>query len=59
MTLYSSDPATKKVKYAASIIYVLVMAFIVAGSYLHQQNQTVESNEPVESVDVIPDASVY
>lgn len=33
------DPGTKKAKRIASIIYVCVMAFIVGGSYLHQQRQ--------------------
>ncbi len=56
MTLYPSDPATRKVKYIASVIYVLLMAFIVIGSYMHQQ---APNSEPMEQIDVIPDASAY
>lgn len=38
MTNNSSDQAAaKKVKYIASIIYLLVFAFIVGGSYINQQ----------------------
>ncbi len=33
------DASAKKVKRIASIIYICVMAFIVGGSYLHQQRQ--------------------
>ena len=34
---HSSDPAAKKVKYIASIIYLLIFTFIVGGSYINQQ----------------------
>jgi hypothetical protein len=48
MTHHSSDPAAKKVKYIASIIYLLVFSFIVGGSYINQQvsadDQTVNSS---------------
>jgi len=37
MTNNSSDPAAKKVKYIASIIYLLIFTFIVGGSYINQQ----------------------
>lgn len=40
MNEYNPDPTTKKVKYIASIIYLLVMAFIVGGSYINQQQAT-------------------
>ena len=33
------DAGTKKVKRIVSIIYICIMAFIVGGSYLHQQEQ--------------------
>lgn len=38
------DAGTKKAKRIASIIYVCVMAFIVGGSYLHQQQQAAENS---------------
>ncbi len=34
---HSSGPAAKKVKYVASIIYLLIFTFIVGGSYINQQ----------------------
>mgnify|MGYP000273453307 CR=1 FL=1 len=40
MTNTSSDPAAKKVKYIASIIYLLVFAFIVGGTYINQQTSS-------------------
>ena len=39
MNEYTPDPAAKKIKYIASIIYLLVLAFIVGGSYLNQQQE--------------------
>ncbi len=48
MTEYTTDPA-KKVKYIASILYLLFFAFIVGGSYLHQQ----QGVEEIESIDLI------
>jgi len=33
----ATDPAARKVKYIASIIYLLVFSFIVGGSYINQQ----------------------
>jgi len=40
MNEYNPDPAAKKVKYIASIIYLLVFAFLVGGSYINQQQET-------------------
>ena len=40
MNEYNPDPTAKKVKYAASIIYLLVLAIIVGGSYINQQQAT-------------------
>lgn len=37
MTNNSPEQAAKKVKYIASIIYLLVFTFIVGGSYINQQ----------------------
>ncbi|MEE9339432.1 MAG: hypothetical protein V3U87_15265 [Methylococcaceae bacterium] len=46
MNEYNPDPAAKKVKYIASIIYLLVFAFLVGGSYLNQQQETpIQSND--------------
>lgn len=48
MNQYNPDPAAKKVKYIASIIYLLVLAFIVGGSYINQQlNPAEELNDEV------------
>ncbi|MFW5444178.1 MAG: hypothetical protein ACKE51_07720 [Methylococcaceae bacterium] len=46
----TTDPAAKKVKYIASIIYLLVLAFIVGGSYLNQQqgiSADIDTNETI------------
>jgi hypothetical protein len=48
MNVYNPNPA-KKAKYIASILYLLVLAFIVGGSYLHQQQPMGDS----ENSDVI------
>lgn len=37
MTHHSSDTKAKKVKYIASIVYLLIFTFIVGGSYINQQ----------------------
>ncbi|MFK5949822.1 MAG: hypothetical protein QM500_13755 [Methylococcales bacterium] len=37
MTDNTSDTAAKKVKYIASIIYLLIFTFIVGGTYINQQ----------------------
>ncbi len=42
MNQYNPDPTAKKVKYIASIIYLLVLAFLVGGSYINQQQQPSE-----------------
>ncbi len=36
------DAGVKKAKRIASIIYIMVMTFIVAGSWLHQQQTATE-----------------
>ena len=46
----SQDASAKKVKYIASIIYLLVFSFIVGGTYINQQinasaDQNNESNQ--------------
>ncbi len=38
------DSNTKNAKYIASIIYVLILTFIVGGSYINQQNTLVDKN---------------
>ncbi|WP_305909628.1 hypothetical protein Q9L42_004450 [Methylomarinum sp. Ch1-1] len=37
------DPGVKKVKRIASMIFICLMAFIVGGSYLHQQGQAAQN----------------
>ena len=40
MNEHSSKSTAKKVKYITSIIYLVVLAFIVGGSYINQQQET-------------------
>jgi hypothetical protein len=56
MTNNSSDSvaAAKKVKYTASIIYLLVFAFIVGGSYINQQPTTAEDIDEIELIKDFP-----
>lgn len=54
MTKTNPDQAAKKVKYIASIIYLLVFAFIVGGSYINQQQETKVQATDNEVV-IIPD----
>ncbi|MEO1881610.1 MAG: hypothetical protein ABGX37_07865 [Methylococcales bacterium] len=51
MRKYNPDPAVKKVRYITSIIYLLVLGFIVGGSYLHQQDADTASQ--TEDADII------
>jgi len=51
MTNNSPEKAAKKVKYIASMIYLLVFAFIVGGSYINQQ--VTPAAEPEDDVVVI------
>lgn len=54
MSNQPGDDGSKKVKNIAAIIYLLVLSFLVGGSYLHQQAQAnsteiavkVEQNQP-------------
>ena len=39
MNEHNSKNTAKKVKYITSIIYLVVLAFIVGGSYIHQQQE--------------------
>jgi len=54
MNEYNPDPAAKKVKYIASIIYLLVLAFIVGGTYINQQQKT-SDNTSIEDGVIWPD----
>ena len=40
----NSKHAAKKVKYIASIIYLIVLAFVVGGSYINQQQDILPDN---------------
>ena len=42
--------AEKKVKYIASIIYLVIFSFIVGGTYI---NQTINENQEVSQLDVL------
>lgn len=44
------DDDSKKVKRILAVVYLLVMAFVVGGSYLHQQ----QSDGRVESDSALP-----
>jgi len=46
MRQYNPDPAAKKARYITSIIYILVLTFIVGGSYINQQ--TADQVKPAE-----------
>ncbi|KAF3978518.1 MAG: hypothetical protein HFP77_01535 [Methylococcales symbiont of Iophon sp. n. MRB-2018] len=43
MREYNPDSVAKKVRYTASAIYLLVLAFIVGGSYINQQDSSIEN----------------
>ena len=54
MNEYNPDPAVKKAKYIASIIYLLVFSFIVGGTYINNQKKEsakllYENETPVKS----------
>ncbi len=53
MTNNSSDPVTKKVKYIASIIYMLIFTFIVGGSYINQQLS--DNAEAIDDIELVKD----
>ena len=56
MNKYNPDPTAKKVKYIASVIYLLVLAFIVGGSYIYQHQKATESKNVEEGV-IWPEAN--
>ncbi len=58
MNEYNPDPAAKKVKYIASIIYLLVFAFLVGGSYINQQQQASVQTNDEELVVIWPETKV-
>lgn len=45
MNEINTAPTPKKVRYIASIIYLLIFAFIVGGSYINQQTSTEQNND--------------
>ena len=47
MSNSQADDGSKKVKNIAAIIYLLVLTFLVGGSYINQHRQPAESGEPV------------
>jgi hypothetical protein len=53
MKEYNPDPAVKKAKYIASIIYLLVLAFLVGGSYINQQQET-----PVNDINFVAEKDI-
>ncbi|MCF6202221.1 MAG: hypothetical protein L3J59_00920 [Methylococcaceae bacterium] len=57
MNEYNPDPAAKKVKYIASIIYLLVFAFLVGGSYINQQQETSTQTNNEDPVVIWPEVN--
>lgn len=45
MNAHNPNSLTKKVKYIISIVYLLVLAIIVAGSYINQPNNQRNQNK--------------
>jgi hypothetical protein len=43
------DQGSKKIKRIASVIYVCIIAFIMAGTYLHQQRDIDQGEEQIEA----------
>lgn len=43
------DQGSKKIKRIASVIYICIMAFIMAGTYLHQQQDMGQDEEQIEA----------
>ena len=53
MSVYQTS---KKIRYTLSIIFILLMSFIVGGTYLSQQKIDAIKNQPlVESIEIIPE----
>ncbi len=44
MSVYKTS---KKVRYTVSVIYILVMTFVVGGSYLYQQERAASERQSV------------
>jgi hypothetical protein len=42
--IHRDDEATRRAKNIAAIVYMIVLIFVVGGSYIHQHRQT-ESSE--------------
>lgn len=39
--IHRDDEATRRAKNIAAIVYMIVLTFLVGGSYIHQHRQTV------------------
>lgn len=49
MSNQNSDDGSKKVKNIAAVLYLLVLTFLVGGSYLNQQHAQAASAAPVNA----------
>lgn len=52
MSDHSTDDGSKKVKNIAAVLYLLVLTFLVGGSYLNQHRT--EANATTQTSDVKP-----
>ncbi len=53
MNEYNPKPTTKKVRYIASIIYLTIITFLVAGSYIHQQSENTKDINSLNDEEII------
>ena len=47
MSEHNSDDGSKKAKNIAAVLYLMVLIFLVGGSYLHQQGAALAADSPV------------
>lgn len=53
MNEYNPDPEAKKVRYLVSIIYLLVLAFLVVGSYINQPSESPHDIQAIDEEEII------
>lgn len=47
MKIDKHDDGSKRVKNIAAVVYLLLLTFLVGGSYLNQQHEAVDTQNPV------------
>ena len=50
MSDHQADDGSKKVKNIAAVLYLLVLTFLVGGSYLNQHRAEASSTPPISDV---------